>query len=799
MDKPKLLEKHIRCGNRLILATKVLLACLGVAILFLIVLYVNNDRFYSLESMPPMTIDSWTVTDPEGNIIEADSDYRNAEKYVGTFTAEAVLPGDVKDGYEFCVIVGSSISVYVNGELRREFDESRDMILPGGVVKRFYLTVPLYEKDAGKIIRMEGMSSSRKGYIYQETFITTGSGLFPILAQRYGMSFMLSIILFLFSLATVLVSIAMSMMYKQRMDMLYGALSILVISGWLVTNSYFCPFIFGHYHIDGIVNYLLCLMMPFNIIYYLDSLQHGRYHRIMNIALLVSTINLISWTVLHFTGIMSFPDALVYIDGVLGIEILAVMVILIAEVVKGNAKEYKYTAIGFGLFFLCCIAELFILTFVPVLVDDVFMMIGLALLLVLAVVQQISDLQKVRIERQKAVDLSEAKTRFLASMSHEIRTPINAILGMNEMILRENKDPVIDDYAGSVKSSGKMLLMLVNDVLDFSKIEAGKMEINHVEYSMSQLLRDIMPMLKERADDKKLKLETKIISEVPDGQISDEFRIRQILINLINNAIKYTDTGSVTLSLGGEYKSDDEFLLIMSIADTGRGIGEEDQKHLFEAFTRADVKKNRSIEGTGLGLAIVKSIIDSLGGRISVKSKYMEGSVFTIEMIVGVHDKRLLKEDFLNSGKSSAKKEERTSDYTAPDADILVVDDNIMNLKVVRYFLKRVDIKTDECDRGLMAVEKCKEKKYDLILLDHMMPEPDGIETLRLIRGEEASLNKNTPAIVLTANAFSDSRKIYTEAGFLDYLTKPLDASLLEETVKKYLPSEKVIPKKDQL
>ena len=793
MDKTNRSEKILRVGNRLSFITKISLGAFAVAILFIIIFYFSVDEFKSIDNIELIKVENWEVTDPKGNVTTAGDSFRNADRLDGAFSAESTLPDEIRDGYEFCVIVGSNISVYINGELRREFDETRDMVLPGGVVKRFYLTVPLYDEDSGAHIKMEGMTSSRKGYIYQETFITTGSGLFPILAERYGMSFMLSAILFLFSLTTVIISLAMSVMYRRRLDMLYGALSILVISGWLVTNSYFCPFVFGHYHIDGIVNYILCLMMPFNLIFYLDSLQHGRYRRIMNATLMVSSANLVLWTVLHFTGVMSFPKALFYIDTILGLQIVTVSVILVLEVVKGNAKEYKYTAIGFGLFFICCAIELFVLAFIPVLVDDVSMMIGLALLLILAVIQQISDLRKVRLERQKAVDLSEAKTRFLASMSHEIRTPINAILGMNEMILRENKDPVIDDYAESVKSSGKMLLMLVNDVLDFSKIEAGKMEINSVNFSMSQLLRDIMPMLKERADDKKLKLETKIASEVPDGQISDEFRIRQILINLINNGIKYTDNGSVTLTIGGTYRSDNEFLLNMSISDTGRGISEEDQEHLFEAFTRADVKKNRSIEGTGLGLAIVKSIIDSLGGNISVKSKYLEGSVFTIELTVGVWDKKLLKEDFLNSGKPSKKSVEKKIDYTAPNAAILVVDDNIMNLKVVRYFLKRADIKPDECDRGLLALEKCKEKKYDLILLDHMMPEPDGIETLRLIRSEDASLNKETPAIVLTANAFTDSRKIYTEAGFLDYLTKPLDASLLEETVKKYLPPEKVL------
>ena len=793
MDKTNKSDNFLHVGNRLSLITKFMLCALAVAILFIIIFYFSVDEFKSIDNIELIKVENWEVTDPLGNVTKTGDSFRNVSRLKGTFTAETNLPEEIRDGYEFCLIVGSNISVYINGELRREFDETRDMVLPGGVVKRFYLTVPLYDSDSGAHIKIEGMTSSRKGYIFQETFITTGSGLFPILAERYGMSFMLSVILFLFSLATVLISLAMSVMYRRRLDMLYGALSILVISGWLVTNSYFCPFVFGHYHIDGIVNYILCLMMPFNFIFYLDSLQHGRYHKIMNAAIIVSAANLVLWTLLHFTGILPFPKALFYIDTVLGIEILTVSVILVLEVVKGNAKDYKYTAIGFGLFFICSAIELFVLAFIPVLVDDVSMMIGLTLLLILAIIQQISDLRKIRIERQKAVDLSEAKTRFLASMSHEIRTPINAILGMNEMILRENNDPVIDDYAGSVKSSGKMLLMLVNDVLDFSKIEAGKMEINSADFSMAQLLRDIMPMLKERADDKKLKLETKIVSEVPDGMVSDEFRIRQILINLINNAIKYTDNGLVTLTIGGNYKSADAFILEMSISDTGRGISEEDQKHLFEAFTRADEKKNRSIEGTGLGLAIVKRIIDSLGGNISVKSKYLEGSTFSVELTVGVHDKKPLKDDFLSGGKAPAKTAEKKSDYTAPDASILVVDDNIMNLKVVRYFLKRADIKPDECDRGLLAVEKCKEKKYDLILLDHMMPEPDGIETLRLIRSEDDSLNKDTPAIVLTANAFTDSRKIYTEAGFMDYLTKPLDATLLEETVKKHLPSEKVL------
>ncbi len=397
---------------------------------------------------------------------------------------------------------------------------------------------------------------------------------------------------------------------------------------------------------------------------------------------------------------------------------------------------------------------------------------------------------------QEALGLSEAKTQFLASMSHEIRTPINAILGMNEMIIRENRDPVIAEYADSVKNSGQMLLMLVNDVLDFSKIEAGKMEIHDARFTMSFLLHNIMPMLEERAGEKSLTLGVKIENEVPDSMISDEFRIRQILINLMNNAIKYTDEGSVELILGGEYTSDDKYTLIMSVKDTGRGIREEAQKHLFEAFSRADLNENRSIEGTGLGLAIVKSILDSMGGQICVESVYGEGSEFIVQLPVTVTDKTPLEQDYEKQVKTVVSDRDE-NDYTAPKARVLAVDDNSSNLRIVSLFLKRVGIVPELCKSGTKAIEMCKEKQYDLILLDHRMPDPDGIKTLEIIRSDTASPNRETPAIVLTANALAGSEKIYADAGFADYLTKPIDSLLLEKTVKRYLPEEKIIPVDD--
>ena len=312
---------------------------------------------------------------------------------------------------------------------------------------------------------------------------------------------------------------------------------------------------------------------------------------------------------------------------------------------------------------------------------------GLGFLLTFVVVQQVDDLRKLNMEKQRMIDISEAKTRFLASMSHEIRTPINAILGMNEMILRENEDSVITEYSRSIKSSGKMLLMLVNDVLDFSKIEAGKLEINESRFLMSDMLFDVLSLIKERADEKSLELRTELTDDIPNELISDEFRIRQILINLMNNAVKYTDKGSVTLTLGGSY-TDSGYELSITVSDTGKGIRKEDQADLFEAFSRADVRANANIEGTGLGLAIVKSIVDSMKGTLGVSSEYGVGSQFWVRLPVRYADKAPLGSDFMQR-RDRSPAEKTGSSFTAPDARVLVVDDNQSNLTIVKLFLKR--------------------------------------------------------------------------------------------------------------
>ncbi len=387
---------------------------------------------------------------------------------------------------------------------------------------------------------------------------------------------------------------------------------------------------------------------------------------------------------------------------------------------------------------------------------------------------------------------SRAKSDFLANMSHEIRTPINAVLGMDEMILRENKQSNIDEYARNIQSAGQTLLSLINDILDFSKIESGKMEIILDNYDLFVLLKDSYNMICMRARDKNLKLEVMNDENIPFRLYGDEVRVRQIMLNLLTNAVKYTKEGTITLKVDWERRSKEEMILKIAVKDTGIGITEEDRVKLFESFERLEEQKNRHIEGNGLGLTITKQLLDLMGGTMTVESEYGVGSVFTVEIPQKVLSEVPMGNFYERYEKDAAKvkTEEKRDTLEAPDARILVVDDMPMNLDVVEALLKRTKIRVDRADSGKAALRKVSGKKYHVILLDHMMPEMDGIETLHAMKELEDSPNKDTPVIAMTANAVVGAKEEYLKEGFLDYLSKPVKGEELEAMIWKYMPKD---------
>ena len=401
-------------------------------------------------------------------------------------------------------------------------------------------------------------------------------------------------------------------------------------------------------------------------------------------------------------------------------------------------------------------------------------------------------IDELNLQRKRADAANQAKADFLAHMSHEIRTPINAILGMDEMILRESTQTEITDYALQIQTAGTSLLTIINDILDFSKIESGKTEIIPVEYDTASLFYDLITLTKVRAEKKNLDLRIQISPDIPTRLLGDEIRIKQVITNFLSNGIKYTHEGSITLTAGADKNEDNTISLIVQVRDTGIGIRKEDIPKLFTSFERLDKEQNRHIEGTGLGMAISKQLIIAMNGTIEIESEYGEGSAFTaiIPQIV-VDDTPLgnLEQRLKNHEKNLKP---YIPDYIAPKASVLVVDDNLVNISVVSGLLKKTKVSVSSATSGEQCLSYITRQHFDIIFMDHLMPSMDGIQTLKKMNSMTNHLCKDTPVIILTANALSGAKELYLSSGFTDYLSKPIDPAQLDTLMLKYLPKHLV-------
>lgn len=394
-----------------------------------------------------------------------------------------------------------------------------------------------------------------------------------------------------------------------------------------------------------------------------------------------------------------------------------------------------------------------------------------------------------RKQQEELERVSASKNSFFASMSHEIRTPINTIVGLNEMILRESNEKETREYAHSIQGASKMLLNLVNDILDLSQLEMKKMEIVPMQYRVEELFGNLIDMIQVRLKEKKLAFQLDIDENIPAVLYGDMKRINQVILNILTNAAKYTEKGSVTFSAHAEPMEGDKFILTISVEDTGIGIRKEDLEYIYDSFQRVDIRKNQKVEGSGLGLAITKQLVDMMDGEITVDSIYMKGSTFTVRLPQKVIDKTPIGDvRFLSRNLEDEERYNRS--FEAPEARILIVDDNYMNSLVEQKLLQETKVQVDVARNGAECLEMTKRKYYHVILMDYMMPEMDGMQTLKQLRRQENGLCRDSAVIVLSANSAAESGADYLEDGFDGYLEKPIQGAALEAEILKFLPED---------
>ena len=715
---------------------------------------------------------------------------------------ETTLPDDIDDGYSICLRSSQQdMEIYVDGMLRQRYT-TKDSRPFGRNSMSAYVFAGISEADCGKKLRIISISDSMYTGQLNEVYIGNPSAILNFFIQKYGVITLVDMIILLLSVIVIVASAVLRWIFHKDVALNYLGWGVFWVAMWMLAESKLRQFLLPNNSVFGSVAFFSVMVIPIPFYIYMDSMQEHRYQRCYKVMSVVSMVLFTVCTILQLGNMSDFIDTLIFMNTILGAAFAVGIITMLLDWKKKKLKEYQLIALGFAGVIITGSVEIIWVYQNLNHNRGIMICVGLLFLLTMASIKTAKTIMKKEQETQVAVQLGKSKADFLANMSHEIRTPINTVIGMNEMILRENESREVREYAQNIRRASNMLLALIDDVLDFSKIEAGRMEVVETEYNLNILLKDVIMVLSSKAEEKGLHVEVYIDETLPAILSGDEIRIKQILNNLVTNAVKYTSKGKVILRVSGRMLDEQQVELIMDIEDTGIGIKQEDMSRLFESFTRLEQEKNRSIQGTGLGLSITKRLIDLMYGQLKVKSVYGKGSCFTVVLPQKIQGSISLAEAKKADGAEKATADVMSSAKEAellysPKASVLVVDDNDMNLEVFKALLKRTGIKVDTAVSGKECLVKTRCRKYDLIFMDHMMPQMDGIQALHILRAELQNPNRATKVISLTANAIAGSREFYLKEGFDDYLSKPIVSDKLERMLSIHLP-EHVMEKKQE-
>lgn len=788
MEKQSEVTKHLK---------NIFLVTAGILIIsFFVAQFIWDDGYYSFQK-PEITqlTENASLMLPDGTILplqqEGDHFLYEEVKQGELLTVIMTLPEFQETDMCLCVFsANQNIGVFVDSELREYYnDESYRLV--GSYSASHFVNVPLDPEDSGKEVRITYETSLQEcaGILTCPLFGTEAS-LILWMVRSYFWQIASALLLLAVGVVFIVLGVVIKYNHNHNQGLCYLGIFSIIIALWILCKSNMRVFYCRNLNTMNLMTYMVIMVAPIPMLIFLNDLMKYRYQKIFNTVIAACLANTAFSLIVTLSGITDLVEiswtTRIMIVGACGISIVCFLDYL-------KTKELKAPiALGIGLFgcVMAVVAEDINARSSNTL--DVGKYIGFGILFFMLMLGYAAEKSWVVQWKnyRRAIEENEFKNAFLANMSHEIKTPINTILGMNEMIASESRDQSVRRYAGHIQEAGKRLLALVDNILDYTKLESGKIQIIPVRYELGQLLSNLINSVSIKVEEKNLAFEVDVDQNIPSVLYGDELRIRQAVLNLLTNAIKYTREGSVSLKVSFERVSQKELCLYISVEDTGIGIRKEDRERLYDSFVRLEEKRNRSIEGAGLGMTITRQIIDMMQGDIFIESEYGKGSTFTLVLKQQIVDETALGnyEDWYRTRINQDTYQK--SSYLASGVKILAIDDNEMNLEVIRGLLKNTLAQIDTAISGKEGLAKVRNEMYDLILLDQMMPGMDGIETLSQLLQMEYVTEKKIPIIALTANSVVGVREEYLKQGFTDYIAKPVDYRTLMACLRKYLPDK---------
>ncbi|MBR5636876.1 MAG: response regulator [Pseudobutyrivibrio sp.] len=676
------------------------------------------------------------------------------------------------------------VAVYVGDELRYEYSTKETRLFgsnsPGAV-----LFIPLHPNDKGKTIKIVLTGNNNYSGVLDEFILGSQVGIVMHTYNRERYILLLTVFLLTLGIIAFLIGVSVKVAYGKSLSLFFIGWTMICAAIWSLGETDCRQFFVPNFTLLSYIKYLALSMLPFTVAFYFDTLQEGRYRGLYMGLAVLEEFSVTTAIFLQFFNDTDLIEVLPIAFVATGLTMATYVITVIPDIINGRVKKYKLEFIGIVGAMIMGVFQMLDYTFLhPTNINSLYLIMGLLFLIIMSYFRALKDIRNTEREMFAAVQAHDASTAFMTRMSHEMRTPINAILGMNKMILRESKEDNVLEYARDVNSAGNYLLSIVNEVLDLAKVTAGKIESEAADYDLMDMIRECYSLVRPRAKASRLSFEVNMSDVLPSRLRGDRERVIQIITNLLTNAVKYTPEGRVSLSVQGKI-SEGKLLLIITVSDTGIGVAEENIPFLFDSFRRVGEFNSQRIEGTGLGLTITKQLVDLMGGQITVESELGKGTSFKV--VIPQEIRSVEPCGIFSMGPNGDRRVADRHEIFDVLGRILVVDDVAINLRVFSVLLSNTDITVDIAISGQEALDKIKRNKYDIIFIDHLMPGMDGIELMNKIEELEDNPNRDTPLIMQTANAVVGAKEEYERLGFSDYIAKPIKEEELRKLIRKYI------------